>query len=205
MNTHHSADQAINGRDSRLYDLASRWLLRGVYQRFAEDITDAAPEDAAVLDVGTGPGVLLCEIARRRHDLRLTGVDVAPDMAAAARRNARPYGARVTVRTGSATDLPFPDDSFDLLVSSFSLHHWGEPERAAPELARVLRPGGRLYIYDFRSAPFSVLENAAREHGVLAGRPHRRTPIRLSGAAGLVIPRCSRQVLTNEPTEAQTR
>jgi ubiquinone/menaquinone biosynthesis C-methylase UbiE len=61
--------------------------------------------------------------------------------------------------------LPFPDGSFDLVVSSLSMHHWDHPEAAAPELARVLRPGGRIHIYDMRFAPFAAL----------AGLPGRRT------------------------------
>jgi ubiquinone/menaquinone biosynthesis C-methylase UbiE len=54
-------------------------------------------------------------------------------------------------------------------VSSLSLHHWDEPEAAVPELARVLRPGGRLYIYDFPIAPFDRLARTARERSVLNG------------------------------------
>src|SRR5437763_49815 len=82
-----------------------------------------------------------------RPVLSLTGVDLSADMVTAAERN---LGDRATVRVGSATELPFPDRSFDLVVSSISMHHWDRPEAAVPELARVLRPGGRLRIYDFR-------------------------------------------------------
>jgi ubiquinone/menaquinone biosynthesis C-methylase UbiE len=190
---HGNRPEAFSGRASRVYDRTARWLLRGVYRRFAEDIVDAAPDGGAVLDVGTGPGVLLVEIGRRRPDLRLTGIDLSPDMIEAAARNLRPLGERASARTADVTDLPFPDDSFDIVVSSFSLHHWDAPEAAVPELARVLRPGGRLYIYDFRFAPFQKLVDAAEQHSVLNGQSVRRTLIRPGGA---FLPRCVRHVMT---------
>ena len=134
----------FEGRSSRIYDVVARRVLRGMYRRLAADVAEVAPEGGAVLDIGTGPGVLLVELAARRPDLRLTGVDLSADMIAAAKRNLEPFGDRASARVGDVTSLPFPDRSFDLIVSSLSLHHWDDPEAAVPELARVLRPGGRL-------------------------------------------------------------
>ena len=81
---------AFAGRRSRVYDLVARRLLRGVYRGLADDIARSAPADATVLDVGTGPGVLLAELARRRPDLRLVGIDLSADMITAAARNLAP-------------------------------------------------------------------------------------------------------------------
>jgi SAM-dependent methyltransferase len=47
--------------------------------------------------------------------------------------------------------LPFPDASFDLVVSALSMHHWAEPEKGLAEIGRVLRPGGRALVWDLRS------------------------------------------------------
>jgi ubiquinone/menaquinone biosynthesis C-methylase UbiE len=184
---------AFQGRASRIYDFAARRLLRRTYRRLAEDLSEAVPDSGTVLDVGTGPGVLLVEIARRRPDVRLTGVDLSPDMVAAAQRNLSQFGDRATVRVGSVSDLPFPDRSFDLVVSSFSLHHWDDPAAAAPELARVLRPGGRLYIYDFRFAPFEAFTAAAHAGSLFTGQP-QRTLIR----TGIPLhPRCVKYVVSS--------
>ncbi|NYH52271.1 ubiquinone/menaquinone biosynthesis C-methylase UbiE [Nocardiopsis arvandica] len=183
----------FEGRAGRVYDLVARRLLRGVYARFAEDLADAAPHGGSVLDVGTGPGVLLAEVARRRPDLRLTGVDLSADMAALAECNLRPYGERARAGQGDVTALPFPDDAFDLVVSSFSMHHWDDVEAAVPEIARVLRPGGRLYVYDFRSAPFDTVVAAARARSLLEGAPARRLLIR-TGVP--LLPRYARHVMT---------
>jgi len=175
---HGNRPRAFQGRGSRLYNVVATRLLRGVYRRLAQDVAEVAPEGAAVLDVGTGPGVLLAELARLRPDLRVTGVYLSPDMITAARRNLTPYGARATAQVGDVTNLPLADRSFDLIVSSLSLHHWDDPQAAIPELARVLRPGGRAYIYDFRFAPFDKLTAAAHARSLFTGQAPQRTPIR---------------------------
>jgi ubiquinone/menaquinone biosynthesis C-methylase UbiE len=185
--------KVFQGRSSRVYDFVSRRVLRGMYRRLAADVAGAAPHGGAVLDVGTGPGVLLVELAARRPDLRLTGVDLSADMIAAATRNLAPFGERASARVADVTSLPFPDRSFDLIVSSLSLHHWDHPEAAAPELARVLRPGGRLYIYDFPFAPFDQLTDAARTRSVLNARSPERTPFR----TGIPFLRCVRYVMSS--------
>jgi ubiquinone/menaquinone biosynthesis C-methylase UbiE len=181
----------FEGRSSRVYDFVSRRLVRRMYRRIAADIAQLAPEGAAVLDVGTGPAVLLVELAALRPDLRLTGVDLSADMISSAQRNLRPFADRATAQVANVTSLPFPDDSFDLIVSSLSLHHWDEPEAAVPELARVLRSGGRVQIYDFPFAPFDRLSSAARDRSVLSGRS-QRIPIR----TGVAFLRCVRYVMS---------
>jgi ubiquinone/menaquinone biosynthesis C-methylase UbiE len=182
----------FEGRSSRVYDVMARRVLRGMYRRFAADAAATVPRDGAVLDIGTGPGVLLVELAKRRPDLTLTGVDLSADMVAAAVRNLGSFGERATARVGDATDLPFPDGSFDLVVSSLSLHHWDDPEAAAPELVRVLRPGGRVHIYDFPFAPFDTLTEAARAGSLLGDEAPRRTPIR----TGIPFLHCVRYVMS---------
>lgn len=186
---------AFDGRRSRFYNLVATRLLRRVYRRLAQDIAELAPPGAAVLDIGTGPGVLLAELARLRPDLALTGIDLSEDMVAAARRNLAPYGDRATVQVGDVSHLPLADRSFDLVVSSFSLHHWDDPQAAAPELARVLRPGGRVHIYDFRFAPFDQLTAAAQARSVLTAQPPQQTPVRI---AIRPLPRCIRYTMAAE-------
>ena len=190
----HKRSDEFHGRSSRIYDFTARRVLRRVYRRLAGDLADVAPQGGAVLDVGTGPGILLAEIAGRRPDLRLTGVDLSADMIAAAQRNLSHLGGRATAQVADVTDLPFPDQSFDLIVSSFSLHHWDDPEAALLELARTPRPGGRLHIYDFRSAPFDALTATARARSLMTGQPPQQTLIR-TGVP--LFPRCVRHVMTS--------
>lgn len=173
MHTHlHGNRPALfSGRGSRVYDVVARRVLRRLYRRIAEDLATVVPDGAAVLDVGTGPGVLLVELAHRREDLRLAGVDLSDDMIAAAERNIAKFAGRASVRTGDATALPFDDESFDVVVTSLSSHHWDDPVSAVPELARVLRPGGIVVDYDFRFAPFGIITETASERGLFNGSP----------------------------------
>ncbi len=160
MHTGHRP-HAFEGSHSRRYDLMARRLMRRVYRRIAADLVPVTPDGAQVLDVGTGPGVLLLELARRRPDLRLTGLDLSEDMVALARKNLREYGERATAQPGDVQALPFGDGTFDLAVATFSAHHWEDPAAAVRELGRVLRPGGRLVLYDFDRAPYDALDGAA--------------------------------------------
>jgi len=183
---------AFEGRSSRLYDFLAKRLMRGVYSRLAEDLVVAAPADGALLDVGAGPGVLAAEIARRRHDLKVTAVDLSADMSAAAARKLAEFGDRATTRVGDAADLPFEDATFDLIVTSFSLHHWEDVDAAVPELSRVLRPGGQFYVYDFQRAPFELLDATARERGLFTTEPARHDVIR---TGQLHLRECVRHVM----------
>lgn len=192
---HGNRPAMFEGRASRVYDFLARRLLRGLYRRIADDLVETVPPGADVLDVGTGPGVLLVELAGRRPDVRVTGVDLSADMITAARHNLRGFGARAEARVADVTELPFDDDSFDVVVTSFSMHHWDRPDGAVPELARVLRPGGRLYVYDFGFAPFGMLTDTARERALFGG-PVRQTRIRTGMP---LIPRCERLTMTAAP------
>ena len=154
-----------------------RHLDRGTYRRLARDVAAITRQDAAVLDIGTGPGVLLAELARLRPDLTLTGVDLSPNTVATAAEN---LGGRATVHLGDVTQLPFEDRSFDVVVSSFSMHHWDDPGAAVPQLVRVLRPGGRALIYDFPWAPFEKLNPTEDLTSISTGNPFIRRCVRLT-------------------------
>lgn len=169
-------DLTIDGRASRLYDLVfARWPLRALYRHVAAEAAAVLPAGATVLDAGTGPGRLLVELARRRPDVRLTGIDLSTDMVAIAERNVRRAGhvAQIEVRAADVAALPFPDAAFDLVVSTLSMHHWGAVAPAMTELARVLRPGGGLWIYDLRTISDDTVAPAADE--AFDGQPAHRT------------------------------
>ena len=95
-----------------------------------------------VLDVGTGSGIVA--IVAAQHDAQVTGVDPTPSLLSKAVENAAIAGVEVSWREGVAERLPFPDSSFDVVLSQYAHMFSAEPERAADEMLRVLKPGGRL-------------------------------------------------------------
>jgi len=106
----------------------------------------AWPEGGDVLEVGCGSGALWANIAALLPPLRLTVTDLSDGMVAAAARVVAPLPniELAAARTCDAEDLPFADRSFDVVVANHMLYHVPEPDRAAAEFARVLRPGGVL-------------------------------------------------------------
>lgn len=138
---------------SGIYDLVTAWIFGSRYQAIAEEIAALAPPSAAVLDAGCGPGELLVRLARLAPTLRLTGLDLDPPMIDRARRKAdRALGRRgasqPTFVVADAAAMPFADGSFDLVVSSFAVHHWPDPHAGLAEVMRVLKPGGKAIIWD---------------------------------------------------------
>jgi SAM-dependent methyltransferase len=149
----HQASGGILIGDAVLYDALSRLLLGQLYRRIAADVAAVAPDGARVLEVGCGPGHLSVQLAGQ-HRLQVTGLDLDPAMIARAQANtdraANRGGRRPSFLIGDVAALTFPDRSFDLVVSTLSMHHWADPTAGLAEIGRVLRPGARALIWDFR-------------------------------------------------------
>jgi demethylmenaquinone methyltransferase/2-methoxy-6-polyprenyl-1,4-benzoquinol methylase len=114
---------------------------------------DAAP-DARVLDVATGTG-LVARALKRRYGCRVVGLDQSEDMLS----RARPLVGSVyeDVVRGEAERLPFEDGSFDALTFTYLLRYVDDPAATMRELARVVRPGGRVAMLEFFVPPRPVL------------------------------------------------
>jgi arsenite methyltransferase len=130
--------------------------------------------DEGVLDMGCGRGAVLTAVARRLTTGRVTGVDIwsRKDQSGNARdvtlRNAalEGVGDRVHIDTGDMRALPYPDETFDLVVSSLAIHNIrsnADRRRAIVEGFRVLKPGGRMVIADIRAT--AIYEEALRALG----------------------------------------
>ena len=152
----------FSGRGSRVYDRTMVRLTRRLYQRVIEDMVPLRLVEGKVLDAGTGPGTLARDIARRFPQLQVYGIDLSADMIRLAHEHAKreQVEERVHFDVGDVGYLPYPDHSFDVVVSTISLHHWHELEQPLRELYRVLRPGGKLWIYDARFIKTEVVEKA---------------------------------------------
>jgi ubiquinone/menaquinone biosynthesis C-methylase UbiE len=100
-----------------------------------------------VLDLGCGTGYLLRALAGRYRDTeQFVGVDAAPAMVKTA--NTVAQDDRLTFAAGVAEQIGYPDETFDLIVSTTSFDHWSDQQAGLRECARVLRRGGRLVLVD---------------------------------------------------------
>src|SRR6266550_9000784 len=108
--------------------------------------------DELALDSGTGAGTLALAVALLVREV--VGVDIVPELLERARKGAP---ANVTFVEGDATNLPFETGSFDLACTRRTLHHIAHPESAIAELARVTKPGGRVFVDD-QIAPVDPLD-----------------------------------------------
>jgi SAM-dependent methyltransferase len=169
------------------YDRLSRLVYGRLFARIAADVAAAARDGAKVLEVGCGPGHLSILLAGR-HDLDVTGVDLDPAMIERARANAAGAaagdgGRRPSFLVADVAALAFPDRSFDLVVSTFSLHHWTDPSAGLAEMGRVLRPGGRALVWDLRPGVRPHLFGPRHAHIPDPVEHARGGPLRVAGAA----------------------
>lgn len=125
----------------------------GALRRMTADLAQLLPGER-VLDVGCGTGTLAL-VAKRRvgESGRVAGIDPAPQMIARARRKAARRRVALDLQIGVIEHLPFPDQSFDAVLSSFMMHHLPDDlkRRGLAEVARVLKPGGRLLVLDAKT------------------------------------------------------
>ena len=133
-----------------LYNTLTHSLMGSLIRGIAADVAAGSQAGSQVLDVGCGPGHLSIRLAEQGLDV--TGLDLDPAMVERAQSNANRAGGvgRPSFVVGNASALPFPDASFDVVVSTFSVHHWAEPATGIAEIGRVLRPGGRALIWDIK-------------------------------------------------------
>jgi demethylmenaquinone methyltransferase / 2-methoxy-6-polyprenyl-1,4-benzoquinol methylase len=139
----------------RRYDFLSSALSFGQDPRWRRALVAAVapPPGARVLDVATGTGMVAAELLADCADCTVVGIDQSAEMLGGAR--ARFAGdARVELVQGQAEALPFADRSFDALTFTYLLRYVADPAATVRELARVVRPGGRVGSLEFGVPPW---------------------------------------------------
>ncbi|MFH0725115.1 MAG: class I SAM-dependent methyltransferase [Pseudomonadota bacterium] len=151
------------------YEKAARLVVEPYYRKVAEKIASSGVT-GLLLDLGTGPGYLPIEIARRCTEVRIIGIDLSAKLIRAARANAAKAGlsGRLDFEIGNAAGLRFRKASFDMIISTGMLHSLKAPEKVLQEIHRLLKTGGKAWIFD--PAAISSLINRRKWAELLTSR-----------------------------------
>jgi demethylmenaquinone methyltransferase/2-methoxy-6-polyprenyl-1,4-benzoquinol methylase len=150
--------RAMFDRIASFYDVMNSVMTAGLHHRWrarAADLAAVGPGDRA-LDVATGTGDLAVELARRvTPGGEVVGSDFSQEMLVHARRKA----PGIAFELGNALELPYPDARFDAATVGFGARNFSDLDRGLAEMARVVRPGGRVVVLEIttpRRPPLST-------------------------------------------------
>ena len=174
MHSHSSAHgtPATSGKVihwARFYDAVAFLVSFGREKRMRRETVERAgvSPGQSVLDVGCGTGSLtLAAKTAAGSTGQVHGIDPSPEMIDVSRRKAARARADIDFRVGVVEDLPFPDKSFDVVLSSLMLHHLPDDlkRKAFAEIARVLKPGGIFFAVDLAAGSHASLGRRLASH-----------------------------------------
>jgi ubiquinone/menaquinone biosynthesis C-methylase UbiE len=121
-----------------------------VNQAFVTDLLHLRNPFTTILDVGTGTAQIPLELCRRQLEVNVVAIDMARTMLQIGQRNIERAGVaeRIKLQRCDAKRIPFPDRSFDAVMSNSIVHHIPEPFTVLAEMRRVVKPGGLLFVRD---------------------------------------------------------
>lgn len=157
---------AMFDRIAERYDVINKLMSFGLdrsWRRRTVKALELGP-GSSVLDLATGTGAVALEIARQQPAASIIGLDPSPGMLEIGRQNLTAAGleGRIELRQGEAETLPFGDDSFDGVSIAYGIRNVADRDRALREMARVVRPGGRIAILEATEARGNPLAWGAR-------------------------------------------
>lgn len=139
----------IKGKTARFYNIGA--YLSGLVFIYKKNLSLIELKNGdSLLDVGCGTGKIIHQLEKKHaNEIRFYGVDPSPEML----QIAKLYNpkSRISFKVAYADDLPFVNNSLDWVISTFAFHHMPAEEKvkAIGEIARVLKPGGKILISDF--------------------------------------------------------
>ena len=139
-------DRGIEGRPAKWYAKNTGEMMKEFIE-LAHRISGEILQGSSVLEVAPGPGYFCIELAKL-GSYTITGLDISHTMVEIATQKAAEAGVNVDFKQGTASNLPFPKDSFDFLLCRAAFKNFAQPVLALQEMCRVLKPGGKALIID---------------------------------------------------------
>ena len=133
---------------TKLTELPFLKIMQGIFVK--QIMADEAK--GVCVDIGCGPGTLIANLANKNKQMNFIGIDLSDEMLKIAKINIDKGGLndRVKFIKGLAENVPLLDSSVDLVVSEFFMHEWNNVNKALEEAYRILKPQGKLMIFDLR-------------------------------------------------------
>jgi ubiquinone/menaquinone biosynthesis C-methylase UbiE len=183
--------RAIQDKEAPKYDRQMSFFERVLFSGGREWVCSQAEGEVLEIAAGTARN-----LGHYPEGVRVTGIELSPEMLAIGRRRAEELGDPVDLRLGDAQELEFADESFDTVVCTLALCTIPDPRRAVAEARRVLRPGGRLLLLEHVRSPVLPVRMVQRLIELFSvrfqGDHQTREPLDYLEAEGFAVERLER-------------
>ena len=171
---------------------------------FVERVIELGASEGHFLDLGTGPAQIPIFLAQRCPSIRITGIDLSVNMLTLGEQHVAEAGLadRITLECVDAKALPYPDQSFDGVISNSIIHHLPDPMAAFREISRVIRPGGLILIRDLMRPDTPEAAQALVDRYAADDTPYQKKLLYDSFLAALTIPEIEAMLAQTSLTDA---
>ena len=171
---------------------------------FVERVVELGASKGHFLDLGTGPAQIPIFLAQRCPAIQITGIDLSVNMLTLGDRHVAEAGLadRITLEYVDAKALPYPDRSFDGVISNSIIHHLPDPMAAFREIGRVIRPSGLILIRDLMRPDTPEAAQALVDRYAADDTPYQKKLFYDSFLAALTIPEIETMLAQTSLTDA---